>query len=121
VEGILMIHADPHGQAHVAEDALTSNCLGLLRFLPDSNLIGFLEAAVGLNGETLNLSSYEEVKRIEFWPRLPNGGEPDVIVELQNKSDRTVRAVVIEAKHGTGKSGGDGDRRARYWRAAKQW
>lgn len=127
-----MIHADLQGKTHIGEDVLTSNCLGLLRLLPDSNLVSFLGAAVGLNGETIDLSSYEAVTRIQFWPWLPNGGEPDVIVELQNRSDRTSMAVVIEAKHGAGKSGSspslqtvtdpldDGDQLARYWRAAKQ-
>jgi hypothetical protein len=60
VESILMIHADLQGKAHVAENVLTSNCLGLLRFLPDSNLFSFLAAATDLNGETLDLSSYEK-------------------------------------------------------------
>lgn len=99
-----MIHADLRGKSHVAEDVLTSNCLDLLRLLPDKDFIGFLQAAAGLNGETLDLSSINEVKRIVFWPWLPNGGEPDVIIELKHRNTLKNMVIVIEAKHGAGKS-----------------
>lgn len=101
-----MVHADLKGKNYVPEDVLTSNCLGLLRLLPDNNFISFLGTAVALEGQPIDLSLYERMERIEFWPWLPEGGEPDVIVELQNTYGSARLVVVIEVKHGAGKSGG---------------
>lgn len=140
-----MIHADLKGKGHVPEDVLTSNCLGLLSLLPDCNFISFLGSAVALDGQPIDLSLYERVERTEFWPWLLEGGEPDVIVELQNKNGSARLGVVIEVKHGAGKSGAadlpeaivsvpDGvddpdraepdrvtsDQLAKYWRAASK-
>lgn len=140
-----MIHADLKGKTHVAEDVLTSNCLGLLCLLPDSSFISFLEAAVTLDGTPINLSLYGRVERIEFWPYLPGGGEPDVIAEVRNKDDSAGMALVIEVKHGAVKASGSPspeaggtppddldnpeivdhdklrrDQLAKYWRAASK-
>jgi len=139
-----VIHADLAGKTHIAEDVLTSNCLGLLRLLPDSSFISFLEAAVTLDGKLIDLSIYKRVERIEFWRWLPEGGEPDVTAEFQSEDGSARMTVVIEVKHGAGKSGGspsseavtDGlnefdntevvererssDQLTKYWRAANK-
>lgn len=140
-----MIHADLKGKTD-AEDVLTSNCLGLLHLLPDNDFISFLGNAVALDGTPINLSPYERVERIDFWPWLPQGVEPDSIVKLQNKDGSVQIWVVIEVKHGAGKSNrafpsevgpspSDGtdnlgivereqqstiDQLAKYWRAASK-
>lgn len=100
-----MIHSDLKGKNYVPEDVLTSNCLGLLSLLPDSNFISFLGGAVALEGQRIDLSPYERVRKIEFWPWLLEGGVPDVMVELQNKNGSACLVIVIEVKHGAGKSG----------------
>jgi hypothetical protein len=50
--GETVIEAELHGKSHVAEDRLTSTCLGLLRFLPDSYLLEFLGKAVTLENHS---------------------------------------------------------------------
>lgn len=100
-----MIHADLHGKSHVFEDMLTSNCLGLMRLLPDRHLIKFLGKALSLQRERLDLSQYDQIASFEFWPWLPGGGEPDVIAKLRSTHHRTEKTLVIEVKHGAPKSG----------------
>ncbi len=99
-----MIHADLKGKNHVKEDVFTSNCLGLLRLLPDRSFINFLEAARAIDGTAINLSRYEKVENIEFWPSLPEGCEPDLIAEVRNKDDSIGMTLVIEMKHGARKT-----------------
>ncbi|HQO76948.1 MAG TPA: hypothetical protein PLG17_00395, partial [Thermodesulfobacteriota bacterium] len=99
-----MIHADIHGKAHIPEDMLTSNCMGLLSLLPDNQFIDFFSEATSLDGKRLNLSAYDQVKKVDFWPWLQNGGEPDLIVSLCQSANDQDLAMVIEAKHGASKS-----------------
>jgi hypothetical protein len=113
-----MIHADLQGRTHVPEDVHTSNCLGLLHLLPDSNIIEFLSEAETLRGMRIDLSRYDHVERLKFWPWLSEGGEPDVIVELQEKEGGEGLVLIIEAKHGAGLS--SYDQLARYWRTASR-
>ena len=136
-----MIHADLQHHTHSAEDRFTSNCLGLLRLLPDSDFIDFFSTAVKLDNTPIDLSHYEHVSTIEFWPWLPPAGFPDVIAQLQNKNGTARVALIIEVKHGASKSGapgganadepsespevtaGDrryGDQLAKYWQAGCQ-
>jgi hypothetical protein len=101
-----MIHADLQGKTHIREDVHTSNCLGLLHLLPDSDMIGFLSGAETIDGTRIDLSCYDHVQRLQFWPWLPQGGEPDVLAELQERDGRARLVLIIEAKHGASKSGG---------------
>lgn len=124
-----MINAELHGKSHVPEDRLTSSCLGLLNLFDSRYLIEFLREARDLNQKELNLNIDTQLSGFYFWPWLPGGGEPDVLLELQNP-DSTKTVIVIEAKHGAGKSGSIKDSEigspdaccqdqlARYWRAA---
>jgi hypothetical protein len=139
-----MIHADLAGKTHVPEDVLTSNCLGLLRLLPDDHLISFLGDAVNLDGRRVDLLDCSRVGSVEFWRWLPEGGQPDVIVELLGREGIGRLTIVIEVKHGAGKSGSvsspeadsvadgpheaagvdaeDGqDQLGKYWRAATRF
>jgi hypothetical protein len=133
-----MIHADLQHHTRSAEDRFTSNCLGLLRLLPDKDFIDFLSHAVNWKNACIDLSQCTKVSTIDFWPWLPAEGFPDVITALQGKDSRDTITLIIEVKHGAPKSAvtrateGDetlensdsttGDRRpgdqlARYWRA----
>jgi hypothetical protein len=113
-----MIHADLQGKTHVPEDVHTSNCLGLLHLLPDSNIIEFLSDAETLRGMRIDLSRYDHVERLEFWPWLSEGGEPDVLIEFQEKEGGEGLVLIIEAKHGAGLS--SHDQLTRYWCAASR-
>lgn len=114
-----MIEADIRGRIKSEtkyEDVFTSCCIGLLRLLPDSDLLNFLGEAIDIDGHRLSkaielnlnkrrlslaLAPSPSVKFLEFWPRFPSG-EPDVVLEL---GDDTI--LVIEIKHGSPKSGRD--------------
>jgi hypothetical protein len=103
-----MIHADLQHHTHSAEDRFTSNCLGLLRLLPDSDFIDFFSRAMKLDRTRLDLSRYKQVSTIDFWPWLPPAGFPDVITALQNKNGPERLTLIIEVKHGALKLGGTG-------------
>ena len=122
-----MIDADINGKTKVAEDVFTSNCIGLLSLLPDENLISFLSQAKDVNGCAINLAKYNIIEKLEFWPWLPEAGEPDVICVLKNNNNRMT--LVIEIKQGAGKSSHASsqndtrlstDQLAKYWQAASQ-
>jgi Holliday junction resolvase-like predicted endonuclease len=128
-----MIHADMKGKTHVPEDVLTSNCIGLLSLLPDNILIEFFSISVDLKGQNINLSKYDEIEKIEFWSWLDNAGEPDILCILKNKTDNHRLVLIIEVKHGSGKSGYaqteiinsdeetfSTDQLAKYWQAARK-
>lgn len=100
-----MIEAELHGKSHVAEDRLTSTCLGLLRLLPDSYLLEFLGKAVTLENQLLAACSFDLVEKIKFWPYLRNAGEPDAAIRLRRNGDPNPLTLIVEAKHGAGKSG----------------
>jgi hypothetical protein len=91
-----VIHADL-GRKTSAEDILTSNCLGLLHLLPDTDFIGFFESAVDLLGNQLDLSTYGRVDRdrTDFWPWLSGGSQPDAIAELIQQHGTDRKALVI--------------------------
>lgn len=114
-----MIHADLHGKIGVPEDVLTSSCLGLLHLLPDENLIEVLSLAQHRNGYKITLPGVCYVsEEIEFWPRLRDGGEPDAIATIVSDATSRPIKIVIEVKHGSGKSGGDQDQLVKYYNAA---
>jgi hypothetical protein len=134
-----MIHADLQHHAHILEDRFTSNCLGLLRLLPDSDFIDFFSYAVKRDRTCIDLSRYRQVSKLEFWRWLLSVGIPDVIGELQHSDRSAPLTLIIEAKLGAPKSGttgtadtaetsenpgssqGDppfGDQLAKYWQAA---
>lgn len=94
------------------EDLLTSDVFGTMRYAGWSNgfLEWLLEAEVPpmLRGSTnpiwkvIPVSNVKMV-HVSFWPRLPNGREPDValLVELSNESSVV---VIVEAKYLSGTS-----------------
>jgi hypothetical protein len=103
-----MIHADLQRHIHRAEDRFTSNCLGLLHLLPDSDFIDFFRHATKLDRTYIDLSRYERVSKLEFWPWLPPKWIPDIIVEFHNKNSPESLILIIEVKHGAAKSGRTG-------------
>jgi len=114
-----MIQADIHGKTGVPEDVLTSCCLGLLHLFPDDNLIELLSLAKHLDGHRIDLSGVDTVRELEFWPWLRDGGVPDAIATLVSSLKSRPMKIVIEVKHGAGKSGEDeDDQLARYYSAA---
>jgi len=127
-----MIFADIRGKTGVPEDVLTSNCIELLSLLPDSRLIDFFSMSVNLNGKNIELFEYDEVEKIEFWTWLQNAGEPDILCILKNGTNNKRIVMIIEVKHGSGKSSYaqteveplqesdiSSDQLAKYWQAAK--
>lgn len=100
-----MIEAELHGKSHVAEDRLTSTCLGLLRLLPDSYLLEFLGKAVTLENELLPACSFDLIEEVKFWPYLRDAGEPDATIKLRRNGDPSPLTLIVEAKHGAAKSG----------------
>lgn len=113
-----MIHADISGKLGVPEDVLTSSCLGLMLLLPDERLIEILAQAHNLERNRIDLTGTDSVADFEFWPWLSDGGIPDVLLTLASNSRLRSVKVIIEVKHGSGKSGGGEDQLARYYRAA---
>ncbi|WP_295455851.1 hypothetical protein [uncultured Thiodictyon sp.] len=86
--------------------------------LPDENLIELLALACHHDGRKLDLTGIDTVRELEFWPWLRDGGAPDAVATLgSNSTPRRVK-IVIEVKHGSGKSGGDEDQLAKYYNAA---
>lgn len=114
-----MIHADLHGKTGVPEDVLTSCCLGLMRLLPDTHVLQAFSMACRYDGSKINLAEVDVISDIEFWPWLHHGGQPDAIVTAQASTAQRRLKIVIEVKHGAGKSGGEEDQLARYFRAAR--
>jgi hypothetical protein len=115
-----MIHSDLAGRNHVREDVFTSNCLGLLVLLGGLDVLNFFKAAKSLRQEALSVTDCQEAElALDFWPYLRDGGIPDAIVTIKSSTTLPFK-IVVEAKHGAGKSGnGDNDQLARYWRAAE--
>ena len=122
-----MIEADLKRKTNFPEDILTSNCLGLLALMDDCYLIDFFSTAIEMGGKNLNLSEYNSVKSIDFWPRL-QGKEPDIIIVLESSATGQQIVLIIEVKHGSGKSGTSGgrdgaattDQLAKYWLSARK-
>lgn len=125
-----MIYADLQGKTHVPEDVLTSNCIELMSLLPDKNLIDFFSLSIDAHNKEINLSEYTLIDSLEFWPWLNHGGEPDILCSLKNNEANKRIILIIEVKHGAGKSGHDdndsaesdadisSDQLAKYWQAA---
>ena len=115
-----MIHSDLAGKNSVPEDVFTSNCLGLLHLLGGPDLLDFFRAAKSLGKETLEIGDCRDAEiSLKFWPYLPGGGIPDAIVEINSKTVPPFK-IVVEVKHGSGKSGGGyNDQLAKYWRVAE--
>jgi len=91
-----------------AEDILTSNVFGLLRYVsPQAGLLPFLACAKSVRGECPLGTSVDGrtadavTAEYDFWPRWP-GCEPDVVLAIQH--DERKFLVVVEAKYRSGKS-----------------
>jgi hypothetical protein len=113
-----MIQADLNGKTGVPEDVLTSCCLGLLQLLPDNYFIEMLKLARTVEKRYIDLSDLDTVKQLYYWPWLNDGGIPDIIITLESRATSRRVNIVIEVKHGSGKSGGEEDQLARYYKAA---
>ncbi len=112
-----MIHADLHSKNHVPEDVLTSNCLGLLSLLPDSDLLGFFTTAQNAHNENLLMPDMATARaELKFWQFLRGGGIPDAILTITSPGALPFK-VIVEVKHGAPQSG---DQLAIYWRAAQR-
>ena len=99
-----MIYADLNGKGHVAEDLLTSNCLGLLNLLPVSDLFAFLAKARTSYGTPFRLEFSSRAKSVlDFWPYLPGGGVPDVMLTITTPGSESFK-LIIEVKHGAKQS-----------------
>lgn len=107
----MTVQAELHGKlserVHAPErweDVLTSSVFGLLRYLePMSLLLPALREARRLTGERYRPPDGVDEAEFEFWPRLPGGREPDVVIKLLG-AGRWVGTVVVEAKFLSGKS-----------------
>lgn len=99
-----MIYADLKCKTNVPEDVFTSNCIGSLSYLPDHYLIEFLSTAINTEGNSVNLSKYNRIEKIKYWPWLNEGGQPDLLCVLSNTEASDRIHIVIEVKHGSGKS-----------------
>jgi hypothetical protein len=113
-----MIYADVKGKTGVPEDVFTSNCIELLTLLPHKILIEFIALSINLKGESIDLSGIEKIDRIEFWPWINSTSEPDILCVLKNETGSKLITLVIEVKHGGGKSGfAQNDQLAKYWKS----
>jgi hypothetical protein len=106
-----MLHGKLTRQEEQMEDLLTSNVLGLLKYMPpEMVLIPFLSQAKNpLSGMTLHewLKDTVGIKLWKFWPRISaydsKPCEPDVEIIFRNR-DETLTWLLIEAKYSSGKS-----------------
>jgi len=110
-----MIEADLQGKTSTSEDILTSCCLGLLRLLPDEQFLRVLSLARDRSGRQLLVPPSAAISSFDFWPWLEGAGEPDAIATVRAPSNGHALKLIIEIKHGSPKSGGDGDQLARYF------
>ena len=108
----------PHGYATVQdaawerwEDVLTADVFGAYRYLPlEYGLTPFLTHAKDENGRTLEAFlktqriSLEDLTyaRIQFWPQLTDGREPDLLILLGTNPDQLQVALLVEAKFHAG-------------------
>lgn len=83
------------------EDLLTADVFGCLRYLPfDQGFEKILtRAQCYADSEQLCIKNDNDDVKIDFWPRLENNSEPDVLI--CNKD----HLIVIEVKYLSGKSG----------------
>ena len=85
-----------------SEDLLTSDVFGCLRYLPFEK--GFQKILTQAQLYTdqkklLDITNNDENVSVEFWPRLENNSEPDVLIRNGG------HLIVIEVKYLSGKSG----------------
>ena len=102
-----MLIADIKGKLSLqelnSEDFLTSSVFSFFNYIPPVYLEMYINEAVNSIGEHLNLKIENPV--ISFWPWYSNtkeygyGAEPDVVIFSDDK------AILIEAKNYSGKSG----------------
>jgi hypothetical protein len=121
------------------EDRLTSLAFGLLSYLPIAvGLVPLLKAAKRIRAQQADITVRPDTEwfdtlgvtsvSTEFWPRFDRYGEPDILLEVHDKS-RLRHLVVIEVKLDSPKSGRahpddelpkedavDPDQIVKYWR-----
>jgi hypothetical protein len=124
----VVIFAETHGKlgrdcsrAHERlEDMLTSTVFGLLRYIPNEDgLLPLLRRARFVTVSSGGISVAERPdwlgegpvipKEPEFWPRWGRYGEPDLLLVCEDEHGRPVRAILVEAKLYSGKSGSAGE------------
>lgn len=82
------------------EDLLTADVFGCLRYIPfDKGLLKILTKAQRNTGTELCLKNSSDSVCVEFWPRLKNNSEPDVLIRIGD------HLIIIEVKYLSGKSG----------------
>ena len=106
----------PNGASERMEDLLTSDVFGAMKYAGFEN--GFLDWI--LQAQQPQLSSEQKpiidffadrqvrTVRYSFWPKLPNGREPDVALLISFHSGSPI-LIVVEAKYFSGTSDMDGE------------
>ncbi len=102
-----MIEASMRGRTQ-PEDIFTSCTIGLLDLLPPFYLLKFLNGAVSISKNKLDLCENISIKSVIFWPNL-QFGSPDIVITLD---DNTI--LILEIKHGAGLHGVR-NQLAKYW------
>jgi hypothetical protein len=114
-----------------SEDLLTSTAFGLLRYLPhELGIIALLRRTrqVYFDGSDLAVDSDESRNEewlgmhtavrceFEFWPRLDQHGQPDILLRLFDNTNTCIHLVVVEVKFDAIKSGSAKKKR---WRVCR--
>ena len=91
------------------EDLLTSDVFGTMKYTGwQPGFLDWLRSAISPDG-TMRASQVlpkdEDIRRVhfQFWPRLANGREPDVLVGIE-QMDKHLLVIMIEAKYLSGAS-----------------
>ena len=107
-----------------AEDVLTSNVFGLLKYISQKDLlINMLACARTIKGkgflESIGVDLDDYSQEYLFWEKLSKFGEPDLTIKFQ--TDRQPNLILgIEVKYYSPKHGeGDDDQLKKYWQAQK--
>jgi hypothetical protein len=102
-----MIYAELHGKAAETENGFTSNVLGLLSFLPASDMLQFLRLAHTREEKFIKIPTGPETDiEVEFWPYLnqPRVCIPDAIVTSANSTGDILK-LILEVKAGAPQTG----------------
>lgn len=113
----------------LSEDQLTSTVWGLLELLPSHVTLDWIACARpwGAMSESLRFDPHARTE-LFYWPPTRAHGEPDLLLLVED--GERVDAVLVEAKHGAGKSQWDAleeelaprkhDQLVRYWSALRE-
>jgi hypothetical protein len=134
-----MIQADIRGKLNAnsssrSEDVLTSNVLGLLRYVPQrlreflvrARRVTLVAGDVVVDGPGTGLAVGSDLD-VLFWQRLGRHGEIDAVI-VEGPQDKPTRVVGFEAKYESGKSDAQrtgssdeaSDQLDEYWRGLSE-